>query len=106
MTYITRAETFHNRGDVLGKPDELPDCALLIEGEVAALLGTSRGVRANWRVQRRGPRFVRIGRSIRNPLGATKAFAEGRDRMERDACSVDSEPQDRQLETVLEPSAI
>jgi hypothetical protein len=65
--------------------------------DAAALLDTSPRVLANWRSKKVGPRFVRLrGDSIRYQMGALKAFAEGRDRLEGDALPDPSivEPQD------------
>ena len=41
----------------------------LTEGEAAERLGLSRATLRAWRMQRKGPRFVRLGRAIRY-LGA------------------------------------
>jgi len=50
----------------------------LTENEAAAVLGVRRGTLANWRLQRRGPAYLRLGggRAIRYRLSDLTAFAE------------------------------
>jgi hypothetical protein len=87
MTYRNRIETFRSYAGLLAKIAELPDCANVDSNVSAAFLNTSRGVLANWRSMRRGPRYVKHGGSIRYQIGALKAFAEGRDDLSWDANS-------------------
>ena len=49
----------------------------LTEHEAAAYLGLQRGTLSNWRSQRRGPEYVRLGggRVIRYKLADHEAFA-------------------------------
>jgi hypothetical protein len=82
VSYSTRTEVLHQRAARLAEIADLPDCAYITPLDAAALLDTSPGVMANWRSKKRGPRFVRSGDFIRYQLGALKAFAEGRDRLE------------------------
>jgi predicted DNA-binding transcriptional regulator AlpA len=48
------------------------------ENEAATVLGVSRGTLSNWRSERRGPAYVRLGggRVIRYKLSEIEAFAE------------------------------
>lgn len=48
------------------------------ENEAAEILGLKRGTLSNWRSQRRGPAYVRLGggRVIRYKLSEIEAFAE------------------------------
>ncbi len=49
---------------------------LLKEDEVADRLGYSRKALQAWRAQGRGPKFLKIGRSIRYPEDALVEFME------------------------------
>jgi len=55
-----------------------PSLRYLTEIEAAAILGLKRGTLSNWRSQRRGPAYVRLGggRVIRYKLAELEAFAE------------------------------
>jgi predicted DNA-binding transcriptional regulator AlpA len=48
------------------------------ENEAAAVLGVSRGTLSNWRSERRGPPYVKLGggRVVRYKLSEIEAFAE------------------------------
>jgi predicted DNA-binding transcriptional regulator AlpA len=50
----------------------------LTEHEAAAILSLKRGTLSNWRCQRRGPAYVRLGggRVIRYEISELTAFAE------------------------------
>jgi excisionase family DNA binding protein len=50
---------------------------LLIAEEVAALTGLSIGTLAQWRSQRRGIPYLKIGRSVRYALADVQAYLEG-----------------------------
>ena len=50
---------------------------LLTTDELAARWGMSSGTLRNWRVFKRGPRFIRIGRTVRYKLAEVKRW-EGR----------------------------
>lgn len=47
--------------------------------EAARLLGVSEGTLANWRAQRKGPRFARMGtRTVVYPLGELQRYIDER----------------------------
>lgn len=52
----------------------LPPQSLLSDKEVESLYGLNAGTLRNWRVARRGPKFLRIGRSIRYRVSAVEEF--------------------------------
>lgn len=57
-------------------PSPTPDDTLLRDTEIAQRFGIPRGVLRNWRWQRRGPRYVRLGASIRYRLRDVRAFLD------------------------------
>jgi excisionase family DNA binding protein len=48
--------------------------------EAARRLGLKEGTLANWRWQRRGPRFLRVGRRVRYRLADIAAWIEAQTR--------------------------
>jgi hypothetical protein len=94
MSYLNHSDTLRLRAARLTEIADYPDCAYISAVDAAALLDTSPGVLANWRSRKVGPRFVRFRDSIRYQMGALKAFAEGRDRLEWDAQPAGSKLQD------------
>jgi excisionase family DNA binding protein len=59
-------------GSKLDQPD-----GLLVAEEVAALTGLSIETLAQWRSQRRGIPYLKIGRSVRYALADVQAYLEG-----------------------------
>lgn len=53
---------------------DLPPDALLSDKEVAAALRISPGNLRNWRAQRRGPRTICLGRSVRYRVADLRDF--------------------------------
>jgi excisionase family DNA binding protein len=51
--------------------------ALLTTEEVASMTGLSRETLAQWRSQRRGIAYLKIGRSVRYALADVQAYLEG-----------------------------
>ena len=51
--------------------------ALLTTKEVANMTGLSRETLAQWRSQRRGISYLKIGRSVRYALADVQAYLEG-----------------------------
>jgi predicted DNA-binding transcriptional regulator AlpA len=58
----------------------LSDDALLNDKEVAAALRISAGNLRNWRLQRRGPRTIALGRSVRYRVADLRAFLDAQTR--------------------------
>ncbi len=56
--------------------EELDD--LLTTNELAALLKIKPATLIDWRLDRRGPPFVRVGRAVRYPLRSALQFAAER----------------------------
>lgn len=52
--------------------------ALLSEHEVAAIVGLSLGTIRRWRIQRQGPRFLKIGAAVRYRREDLAAWIESR----------------------------
>lgn len=55
---------------------EVVRSSLLGAKQAAAFLGVSAATLATWRVYRKGPVYVRIGRSIRYDADALKAWVD------------------------------
>jgi hypothetical protein len=53
---------------------KLPDEALVNEDEGAAVLHCATQTLRNWRFQRRGPAYTRVGIAIRYEMGVLRAF--------------------------------
>lgn len=49
---------------------------LLRAPEVAAMLGVPETTLANWRYERKGPEYVKIGRAVRYPEDKLKRFLD------------------------------
>jgi excisionase family DNA binding protein len=52
-------------------------CKLLTASDAAALTGLSEETLAQWRSQRRGIPYLKIGRSVRYALADVQAYLEG-----------------------------
>ena len=50
--------------------------ALLDEKEIAKILGVSTACLRRWRLENRGPRFLRIGSRVRYPPSDLRAYLE------------------------------
>jgi excisionase family DNA binding protein len=55
----------------------MPTDALLTTKEVADMTGLSRETLAQWRSQRRGIPYLKIGRAVRYALADVQAYLEG-----------------------------
>jgi len=51
-----------------------PEIRLLNEKQVAEILGIARQTVANWRFERKGPRYHKLGRAVRYSLKDVEAF--------------------------------
>ncbi len=71
-----------SRAELLAEIRALPDFAPVTSQHAAAFLDTSTGVLANWRSQRRGPRFEKNGDFVRYRISALKAFLAGDDALD------------------------
>ena len=51
-------------------------CEFLTEAEVAILLGLSRATIEKWRIQGRGPAYVKLGKSVRYSRAELERFID------------------------------
>lgn len=52
----------------------LPPDKLIRDSQVAEIFGTTTGVVRNWRWRRRGPRYVKMGASVRYRVADVRAY--------------------------------
>jgi hypothetical protein len=77
--YIGNGYRVHrSRARLLAEIQNLPDDSFVSAKHAAALIATSVGQMANWRMQRRGPPFVSGPRFIRYRLADLRAFMMNR----------------------------
>jgi hypothetical protein len=75
IEYKNRYGVHRSRVTLLTEIKTMPDDTYISAKHAAALLDTSPGQLSNWRVQRRGPPFVKgYGRFIRYKISDLKAF--------------------------------
>lgn len=79
VEYISRYGPHRSRARLLAEIEDLPCDAYITAKHAAAYLDTSFGQLANWRMQRRGPPFVRgKARFVRYRISDLKAFMQER----------------------------
>jgi excisionase family DNA binding protein len=73
-----RAAVRHSAFSSFGRPHTMNDAMprAMTEREVAAHLGLSVATLRAWRLRRKGPRFVRFGRSVRYLEDDLRQFVE------------------------------
>jgi hypothetical protein len=76
VEYVSIVRYHRDRARLLAEMDKLPDGAWVSARHAGAYLGTTPGVLANWRSQRRGPKFTKVGRIVRYQIAVLKAYAE------------------------------
>jgi hypothetical protein len=79
VEYIGNGYRLHrDRARLLAEIENLPAQALISARHAAALIGTSPGQMANWRLQRRGPPFFRSRRFIRYRIADLQTYMASR----------------------------